>query len=181
MLTSFCNGHILSRSFEDGHARIRATEIGRRAGPIRPGIFAALCVATCERFGDSSKPIVVPPTGASGYETGLWLRETQIYSTLTAPGGNPRAADVLLRQVICAFVDLRSGRVTSELGEPVTPAFNPGDGDSLNEFDALYMACRATEAELPPNKPRNVVIEETVKIFDELRRAPKGRRANSPS
>lgn len=174
MIIRFANGYVLSRDFEDGLARIRATEIGQRSRPkITDRRIVEKAFATGQRFGDATKPILVLPSGPSGYETGVWLTEAQAYAVITESRAGAGDGDVLLRQVIRAFVDQRAARLTSVLGEPVTPTFSPKDSAGeywLSEFESLYIFCLATDAELPPNKSRSAALADIVELFDERRR-----------
>jgi hypothetical protein len=177
----FANGYVLSREFEDGRARIRATEIDRRArAKLKDGQFTAMALDLCKQIvGHSMRKLQpdltgpIDPTDATGptgfHPGGVWLTEPQAYAVITGEPG--RLFDVLLRQVIQAFVDLRDARVRSVLGEPVTPEYKPKKGCSLSEFETLYYHCVAPISDLEPDMLRSEMIDLVVEIFDERRRA----------
>jgi hypothetical protein len=183
MKTVFANGYVLSADFADGKPRIRVLEVGRRLGAELgdEGLIAASAVATCGDYGDETQTI--ESAGVSG---GVWLTEVQAYAWLGAAyRGQLEPADLVTRQVVQAFVDLRAGRTEIiALHAPIAPPFpkeerqGPNGAEyKMNEWSMLYLYLRIARDE-PAGKDHRATIAKVIRTF-ELRRL--GLTGTSPS
>jgi len=179
MKTVFANGYVLSADFADGRPRIRVLEVGRRLGAELgdEGLIASTAVLFSSDYGDGTP---VESTAGSGC---VWLTEVQAYAWLDAAyRGQLEPADIVTRQVVQAFVDLRAGR--TEMFAPQTPIAPPyppeerqgpnGPEYKMSEWSMLYLYLRVARDEPLAGKDHRAMIAKVIRTFELRRLGPPG-------